>query len=523
MNGISPLQYFSPISRVGKPVPSYHAGIGIDPDMPVTDSDIRLSGFIRPTAMEKFSGSTITAAPMWLATNPKDSNTYCYDASGKIYAIDGALNVTALNSGTALANGAGNGAEYYDNGILFATGTDITRYGNLDGTPSFNQTYWTGTLGKSPLSNTTYPSVNGVRIPNHPIFRHPSFGKNGVAYIGDVASNSTVNTNRGAIHQIWTDKTSAEGDTDVASTYNALQLDYGHYPTAIEAYQDTLAVAAIEGVSTTTKQKNAVLYFWDATSLTPNKLIQVEFPDPLITAMKNVNGTLTVWSGNANGGYRVSQFSSGYSFDEVFFSEDGFPPLQSAVDAEMNRIIWGTKISYPESAVCVYAIGSRSALVGGGAHNILKSTSAGANGAVTCVKYIQDTPLNIRQPVVGWKDDSGQGLDKSSTTYGVSVFRSEVWRIGQPFQVKNMRLLLGQAVAANMAATVKVFVDNGTNSYTVATINNTTYPNGERNIKIYPVNFPQGMSDFFIEIRTTGTSLMTFKLPITITVETLQD
>lgn len=519
LNGLSPLQYFSPVSSLGKSLSSYHAGFGIDPDMPISDSDKRLSGYIRPTSMEKISGTTITGAPMWLQTNPKNSLAYCYDTDGKVYSVDSSLTVTALNSGTALSLGSGNGCEYYDNYMYFATGTDITAYGPLDGSPTFNQTYWTSTRGKAVLNNAvTYPSINGVPIPNHPMFRHPT---SGVLFIGDVASNTTANTNLGAIHQIKTKKTTVEGDTDNGSAYNALQLQYGYYPTAIEAYGSDLVIAAIEGTSTTVKQKRATLYFWDMTSTSFSKVIQVEFPDPIITAIKNVNGVLYVWSGNANGGVRVSQFVGGYSYDEVYFSEDGYPPFQGAVDTEMNRIAWGNSITYPETAVTVMAKGSRSEQVGGGFHNILKTTSAGANGNVTCLKYIQSTALNLRQPIVGWKDANDQGLDKSSTTYGTSVFRSEIFRIGQPFTIKSIRLPMAQAVGANHAATVKIYTDNGSSNTTVATINNTNYPNSDRNIKIYsPVN---GYHDFFLELRTTGTALMTFALPIEIKVEIKQD
>ena len=512
MNGISPLQYFAPISRVGKPLPSYHASIGIDPDLPISDSDKRLSGFIRPTAMQKFSGSVLLAPVTWIVTNPKDANAYAYDTSGNVYSIDSSLTVTQMNGGSPLTNGGGNGAEYYDNGILFATTTDIARYGSLNGSPTFNGSYWTSTLGKTALTNTTYPTVNGIQIPNHPIFRHPT---SGVAFIGDVSGDL------GCIHQIKTTKGTVEGDTDNGSAFKALSLQYGYFPTAIEAFGSDLAIAAIEGTSTVTKQKRATLYFWDMTSTSFSKVIQVEFPDPLITAMKNVNGVLYVWSGNANGGVRLSQFVGGYSYEEVWFSEDGYPPLQGAVDAEMNRIVWGTQVTYPESAVTVFAKGSRSQAVGGGVHNILKTTSAGTNGTVTAVKYLQNTALNLRQPVVAWKDDTTQGFDKSSTTYATSVWRSEVYRIGQPFTVKSIRLPMAQAIGANHSATVKVYVDNASSNTTVATINNTNYPNGERNVKIY--NPVSGYHDFFIEFRTTGTALMTVALPIEIKIEIGQD
>lgn len=521
MNGLSQLEYFSPSSSVGKPVPSYHAAIGIDPDMPINDTSKRLSGYIRPTAMTKISATTITGAPLWIVTNPKDSFGYVYDNVGNTYTIDASLNVTALQT---LSGSIGNGAEYYDNGLLFATGLDIARYAPLDGTPTFTTNYWTSTLSKAALSNTAYPTINGVQIPNHPMFRHPT---SGVCFIGDVSSNTTANTNLGAIHQIKTKKTTVEGDTDNGSGYNALLLQYGYYPTAIEAYQDTLAVAAIEGVSTTIKQKRATLYFWDMTSTSFSKVIQVEFPDPFITAMKNVNGVLYVWSGNANGGCRLSRFTGGWSYEEVWFSEQGFPPFQGAVDSEMNRVVWGSSLTYPESAVTVMASGSRAEQAGGGVHNILKTTSSGTNGNVTCLKYFQSTALNIRQPIVGWKDDSGQGIDKSSTTYATSVFRSEVWRIGMPFTIKKIRIPLAQKLTANHNATFKIFSDNHTANSIVATITSGVLSgdgasmNNDQNITIAAM--PNGQHDFFFEYRTTGTDLLTLALPITIEVETLQD
>ena len=144
-SGISPTQYFGSKG-------SYHAGIGIDPDMPISDSDKRLSGYIRPTAMEKFSGSTVTGAPMWFITNPKDANCYVYDISGKVYSMNAALTISALNSGAPLTSSTANGAAYNDNYIYFAKNTDICRYGPLNGTAVFTENYWTGTLSKAALS-----------------------------------------------------------------------------------------------------------------------------------------------------------------------------------------------------------------------------------------------------------------------------------------------------------------------------------------------------------------------------------
>lgn len=490
----------------------FAGSIGIDPDMPVSDSEKKISGYLRPTAMEKFSSTTITNTPLWLVTNPKDTNTYVYDSGGKVYSVDSDLAVTALNSGTALTSSSGNGSDYYDNYIYLAKNTDICRYGPLNGTASFTQTYWTGTLSKTALTDTTYPTINGQEMPNHVMHRHTD----DKIYVCDVLSS-----NKGAIHYVKTTKTTVEGDTDDGSSHTALDFDYGYYPTSIETYETQLVVALIEGTATGSKQKPASLTFWDTTSAVFDKIIQIEFPDPLITAMKNINGALYVWSGNANGGVRLSRFYGGYSYEELFYFEDGYPPLQGAVDGEMNRVVWGGITTYPESSVGVFARGSRSAKLGTGIHNILKSTSAGDNGFVSCLKYVQTTGNSVRQPIVGWKDDSGQGLDKSSTTYGTSVWRSEVFRVGRPFQLRKLRIPLAQAVGANMTATVKVLTDNGSTTHTLTTINNTNFPNSERVISLYPEI--EGEQDFIIEIRWTGSALMTVALPISGIIETKED
>lgn len=503
--GISPAQYYAVKG-------GYSASIGIDPDMPVDNTAVKISGYLRPTAMEKISGTTITSSPLWIVTNPKNTNAYVYDLGGKVYTLDTSLTVTALNSGTALTSSAGNGSDYYDNYLYFAKNTDICRYGPLNGSPAFDEDYWTSApLSKTALTDTTYPTIRGYEMPNHVMHRHTD----NKIYFCDVTT-----ANKGVLHYIKTSKTTVEGDTNDGSSYTALDFGYGYYPTTIETYETQLAVALIEGVSTTLKQKPAALTFWDTTAVTFQKLIQVEFPDPLITAMKNVNGALYVWSGNANGGVRLSRFYGGYTFEELWYDPEGYPPLQGAVDAEMNRVVWGGVTTYPEASVSVFARGSRSAQLGTGVHNILKTTSAGANGYVSAIKYLQTTSNALRQPIVGWKDDSGTGLDKSSTTYGTSVWRSEVFRVGRPFQIRKLRIPLAQAVGANMTATVKIYTDNGSTATTITTINNTDY-SGKRCVAVYPqVN---GEQDFFVEIRWTGTALMTVALPITGIIETVED
>lgn len=501
LGGISPAQNFASETQ-------YNAGIGIDPDMPTTDSEIKASGYIRPTAMEKFSSTTITDVPYWIINTPKDANTYIYAKDGKIHTVGSGITIGA-DAGT-ITSSSGNGAEYYDNYLYLAKNTDISRYGPLNGTPSITQAYWGTTLGLTALTNTTYPSLRGIPIPNHPMKRNPNTNK---LYIADVNS-----ANQGVIHSIRTSKTTVEGDTNNGSSASVVTFPYGYYPTCMEIFGTDLIVGLIEGVNTTIKQSNASIAFWDTTTTTGyQKIIQVGFADPLITAIKNVNGTLYVWSGNASGGCRVSKYIGGYSFQEVFYDAESLPPFQGAVDSDMNRCIWGGFTTYPIAASGVYSHGSKISALGGGTHMVLKTTSAGANPMVTALKYVEHASGSKKRPIVCWKDDTTQGADKLSTTYGTSVWRSQVFKVGKKFKVERVRFPLGQAITTNMTITPKVYVDNFSSSETGATINTTNYT-GKRHIKQdYTIS---GENDFCIELTWSGSALVTVGLPIIITLTT---
>lgn len=506
LGGISPAQYIAGANQ-------YDSAIGIDPDMPLTDSSVKTSGLIRPTAMSKFSSTAVSGVPLWLLTNPKNSNVYSYNSDGEVISYSSSLgSETVVGTPTS---GAGNGAEYYDNYLYFATPTDISRYGPLNGSPSLANTYWSSTLGKTALTNTTYPSINGVTLPNHPMKYHT--GRNRL-YFGDVVSG------KGVIHYIATTKTTVEGDTNNGSTYNALDLRYGYYPTCIEVVDTDLVIGSIQGTNTTIDQAKATISFWDTTSTTPTKIIEKELPDPYITAMKNVNGVLIVFTGNAQGGCRVLRFIGGYSFQEVAYFEECYPPLPGAVDHILNRVVFGGMTTYPEASASVYAIGSKNAKlsINSPIHNILKATSSGSNGWVTALKYILHGNNKIRYPIIGWKDDSGYGLDKISTTYGVNVWRSQTFRIGQPFTIDGIRIPMTASIGSNMTITPTLYIDDLTTSSALSTINNTNYPNSEKNAT-QKITGASGKHNFLLELRWTGSALCMPSLPITITGETLSD
>jgi hypothetical protein len=247
----------------------------------------------------------------------------------------------------------------------------------------------------------------------------------------------------------------------------------------------------------------------------------VELPDPLITALKFVNGNLYAFSGSATGGMRISIYTGGRTFQEIAYLDDTFPPFQGAVDYLVNRIVWGGKTSTPITSASVFAYGGKSRAMAMGVHNILNSTSVGTAPMATAVHYISQLPA--AQPVVAWKSTvsaaSVYGVDKPSTSYGTTCFRSEIFRISTGTNITRIRIPIVGGMAANKSFTVQAYLDDGISQSSLWTVNNTTNP-GAYYIDIKPLPTWRCNNNFFLEFKNTGTALCVLGLPIIITIET---
>ena len=420
------------------------AAIGIDPDMPDGDSDIRPSGVLRPTQMSKFSGTEVTGVPLWMITTQENTNCYVYCSDGKVHVVDYTLAMgTALNSGNALSTSSGNGAAYLNGVILFAKNTHVSHYDI--GTATLTQDWWNGVVSLTAPTNTTYPSINGTAIPNHMIHRHVSSQVE--AYMCNVLSSGVGSLNRIVL---------ADAGTDNGSEANVSDFPFTWYPVTLASHGSYLLIALIEGVSTAAKQKPARLALWDCSSDSYEDVTPENFTDPLITAMKKMpDGTILIFSGNATGGCRISQFYGVGAIKQIAYLPDTYPPFQGAVDTMGDRVAFGGKVTIPSAGGVVHALGSTQPDFSGsmGVNNILKATASGANPHVTALKYFSPSATKP-QPIIGWKDDSAKGLDKLATT-------------------------------SSTAITVKFMADDESATETVATINNTANP-GERSVQLYP-------------------------------------
>jgi len=506
LGGMNPAQYFNAEN-------GYNSAIGIDPDLPV-GTDKKTSGMLVPSLYQTFSVTHVDNDPMWIITNGGNNKIYIYCDNGAFVSYSSTLaSETDLTKPTS---GAGNGAAYYNNYIYLATPTNVSRYGPMDGTPAIGQNVWTAaTLGsQTALANATYPTIQGVKIPNHPMHVHPS---NNTLYFGD------FNNGQGYIHKIKTKKTSVLGDTDNGSDYNVIDLPFGYYPTDIESYGTYLVILAIQTRDTTIDQGPAALFFWDTHE--DFFFNQVDLADPLGTALLNVNGLLYVFSGNASSGFRISKYIGGDSLIEVSYFEDGHPPFAGAVEAVGSKMLFGSTTSYPEASASVLSFGSKRGDLPQKLHNIIRSNATGADTPrITSLKRVQQASNVDPKVIVGWGDGSGYGLDKSGTGTFNSVWRSELFKINKPFRIERIRIPLGTALATNMEIVPKLIIDDGSATKTLQTINTTNYTAGARKIIYKPEELltddANGENNFMLELNWGSTTQLPVLLPIEIDVIT---
>lgn len=345
----------------------YQVGVGIDPDMPLTDTatDVKAGGVIRPVNYASFSGANVTSYPIAILTTPKDTKIYTVLANGRLISYTSAFGSETL-IGTVTGGVAG-GAFYYNNYIYIPTTTNVSRYGPLDNNPALADSVWTGaTLGsQTALTNTTYPTtLLSTGYLNH----------HGVSHVDGAAYFLDYKAGVGMVHKIKTSKTTDEGDTNNGSAYDVLDLPFNYIPVTIESVGNDMVVSGSYTTNTTLLQGKAALFFFNPADTTPSFYRIVHLPDAICSALKYVNGTLYGLSGDLNGGYRLFRYVGGDTIETLKIIEEGNPPMQNAISAIANRIVWAADITYPFTASGLYAYGSKSDLFPRGLHHIALSS-----------------------------------------------------------------------------------------------------------------------------------------------------
>jgi hypothetical protein len=284
-----------------------------------------------------------------------------------------------------------------------------------------------------------------------------------------------------------------------------LELPYGMHPVAIESFGSDIAVLAVQTTDDTVNQGESRIYLWDRFDVSFYR--EIKLPYATATALLSHNGIPYLWGGDDKG-YSFAYYAGGDQVQEIFYIDDGKPPFAGAVVGENNRILWGSNITYPETAGVVHAWGSRNASLPKGLHTIARTPN---NQQVTALTV---GTLNEQNIIIG-SDDM---LAKDGGELH-AVWRSKVINVGKNFTIKQITLPLSDTVDEDTEITVSVFVDNESRSKEVITIDNTTYDKNK--VVIYP-DFT-GENNFFVELKWSNTKRVSILLPITIKVEVMEE
>ena len=543
----------------GTNLDTYHASIGIDPDIPGNAAAAssgnygnRTGGAITPVAYSKFSGTEITGVPYWIVTQPKfdtaNSGTYVFQSNGRLSAFTNAqAMITADKAGTAfplttITNGNGMGCAYYNNylyGIQYGATADVNntakadvwRYGGFASATSAENAAialtknWFTSLSLAPLTNITYPSFGNttgsiIQMPNHPMHLHT----NNALYVGDVLPITATTSNQGCLHKIQTKWGTIDGDTNDGSAYNVIDFPYGFFPSDIESYGTDLATACFQTTSANVNQGRSELFFWD-TFNTETFYNRVPLPDAFCTALLNVNGSLYAFTGTSSAGFRVSKYTGGKSMESIHFFEDGMSPFAGAVDAFAQKLAFGGYVSYPSQAASVITVGTKFSNQSTAAHNAVIATAANNGMFVASVKYTQQASNSVPRVIVGWTDDSAKGLDKFSSSASVgAIWRSRVYEVGQKFAIKRVVVTLATAITSSFAVQPTIYWDDASANTVLPEFNDTNY-SGKTTVafKVPAYTSYQAFKNFFIEFVWSGTVPVGVTFPVVIDLEVQDD
>lgn len=124
--------------------------------------------------------------------------------------------------------------------------------------------------------------------------------------------------------------------------------------------------------------------------------------------------------------------------------------------------------------------------------------------------------------ILGGRNASTYTLDKITTSYTYSVWRSEMFRIGKPFDVMRIVFSVFPGVATNQTIIPVLYFDNAVSNSIGTTINTTNYTAAKTEITLGPKNFASGVrgsQNFFLEFQISGSALAVIGLPIFIDVD----
>lgn len=145
------------------------------------------------------------------------------------------------------------------------------------------------------------------------------------------------------------------------------------------------------------------------------------------------------------------------------------------------------------------------------------------SSVLTTLGHIQQG-LSFPIFVIGGQDENGTyNLQKKGTSYSFALWRSKVFNVGQPFNVRSIKIPMTNAIASNMVIRPKLYFDNESSEVAGVTIDSNNYSNSDDLVELGADSFRfnvHGSFNFSLELQFTGSALIGVSLPIEIEIET---
>ena len=392
----------------------------------------------------KKSGATVTDYPWWIVQDPTTpANFYALDNDGVVY--------NSTDSGATWASlsdrgGNGQGLAIWKDYLFVAETTTIDVYGPLSGAAA-----WTDNF-KTIDSDTLW----------HPMFISKNDGK---LYGGAGRYVFSLDENSG--------QTFAPGTAGTFTfTAQALDLPTSYRIKCIEELGNNLMLGTWQGTNIY-DIRVAYIFPWDRSSVSFGQPVQMS--EYGVHAMKNTGNSLVVLAGIGGTIFRCDGVNA-YPIGQLPQDLSGGKYLEfypGSIANFKNKVFFGVGQG-GTTAIAGMGVYSLYQTGRGNILNLEHLVSTLSDGSATPLKPTSLLPVNQDTLLVGWRDDSAFGIDKTTnTSYAYTTdysgfFESPLYVVGSPKSQRTfttVEFLLAKELATGEGIRIKYRL-NLTDSFT---------------------------------------------------------
>jgi len=402
--------------------------------------------------------------PKWITSfTPPGSDTFVYavDNAGNIYSDVGSGSYWQLKR--AVSNCTGQGLEIYNDYLYYRQNSQIGRYGDLTGSPSFTDNWKTSSDNVQTV--TDWGPIK--------------------AFLDFVAFGN------GRYLATWDDST---------FTYNRLSWPKGYFVRDIDIMGEYLAIA-VNDSEDILAAKRGFIALWDGTSTTYNFFTEVPEGGGISAIQANQDsilifaggkGNIYLYNGKANKIKKIPYIGAGqtvYVLPGATTNHNGMCHFGlsggTSTTAYRGVYSWGkSELGFPDALNFEYPLS--------------EGTTTGVNTWCSAVKDIGD------RLYVGWKVGSTYGIDlvSTSTLQTSVIYESLIVTTNKPADCTRQKLYFkplasGESITLEVKANQGSWVEAGSASYA---------SDGAVTTKL--LNYEFGFNDLEIRVTLAGSSTM---------------